>query len=85
MAADPGLVYDATYKDYLLFLCSNGFKNVDPSFKCPKIPPPPNALNYPSVAIPNLNGTVTIKRSVTNVGSSKSIYFASIRPPPGVC
>lgn len=83
-AADPGLVYDATYKDYLLFLCSNGHNNVDPSFKCPKRPPPPNALNYPSVAIPKLNGTVTIKRTVTNVGRSKSIYFASIRPPLGI-
>lgn len=83
-AADPGLVYDATYKDYLLFLCSNGFYKVDQSFKCPDKPPPPNALNYPSVAIPKLNGTVTIKRTVTNVGGSKSLYFASVRPPPGI-
>lgn len=83
-AADPGLVYDATYEDYLLFLCSNGVYNIDPSFKCPNNPPPPNALNYPSVAIPKLNGTVTVKRTVTNVGSSNSLYFASIKPPLGI-
>ncbi|WMV15724.1 hypothetical protein MTR67_009109 [Solanum verrucosum] len=40
-------------------------------------------LNYPSLAIPNLNDTVTARRRLTNVGASKSIYFASAKPPLG--
>ncbi|KAI3456089.1 hypothetical protein Pfo_012752 [Paulownia fortunei] len=83
-AADPGLVYDASYTDYLLFLCSSGIKNLDSSFKCPKNSPSPGNLNYPSLAIPKLNGTFTAVRTVTNVGSSKSVYLVSVKPPPGI-
>ncbi|KAL0398400.1 UNVERIFIED_CONTAM: Subtilisin-like protease SBT5.6 [Sesamum radiatum] len=83
-AADPGLVYDASYKDYLLFLCSSGAKSLDSSFKCPKISPSPVNLNYPSLAIPKLNGSVTAIRTVTNVGSSNSVYFVRVKPPPGI-
>ncbi|PSR98662.1 Subtilisin-like protease [Actinidia chinensis var. chinensis] len=83
-AADPGLVYDASYSEYLLFLCYHGVTKFDPSFKCPKSPPTPNNLNYPSLAISKLNGTVTVKRTVTNVGGGgKSVYFSSVKPPIG--
>ncbi|GMP74073.1 hypothetical protein CsSME_00031600 [Camellia sinensis var. sinensis] len=84
-AADPGLVYDASYTDYLLFLCSSGLPNFDPSFKCPKLSPTTttNNLNYPSLAISKLNGTVTVERTVTNVGDGKSVYFSSVKPPLG--
>ncbi|GMP74054.1 hypothetical protein CsSME_00031587 [Camellia sinensis var. sinensis] len=81
-AADPGLVYDATYTDYLLFLCSTGY-HLDPSFKCPKHPPSPSNLNYPSLAIAKLKRTVTVKRTVTNVGASKSVYSLTFKPPIG--
>lgn len=80
---DPGLVYDASYNDYLLYLCSGGLTNLDPSFKCPKKLPKLNDLNYPSIAIPGFNGTVTVRRSVTNVGSTESRYFAFVKPPLG--
>ncbi|GFQ02729.1 subtilisin-like protease sbt5.3 [Phtheirospermum japonicum] len=85
-AADPGLVYDASYTDYLLFLCSSGVdeKNNMGSKKCPKKLPSPVNLNYPSLAIPKLKGTVSVVRTVTNVGSSKSVYFASVKPPSGI-
>ncbi|XP_010272679.1 PREDICTED: subtilisin-like protease SBT5.6 [Nelumbo nucifera] len=84
-AADPGLVYDASYTDYLLFLCgSSGLKGLDPAFKCPKVSPSASNLNYPSLAISKLNGTMTVNRTVTNVGGGKSVYFASIIPPLGV-
>lgn len=83
-AADPGLVYDASYTDYLLFLCGNGVTNLDPSFKCPKSLPTSNNLNYPSLAISKLNGTMTVKRTVTNVGGrGKAVYFSSVKPPKG--
>ncbi|XP_019057283.1 PREDICTED: LOW QUALITY PROTEIN: subtilisin-like protease SBT5.6 [Tarenaya hassleriana] len=85
-AADPGLVYDASYKEYLLYCCSVSLTDVDPEFKCPKKPPPGYNLNYPSISIPNLNRTVKIQRRVTNVGSSNgtSTYFFSAKPPLGV-
>ncbi|XP_050370550.1 subtilisin-like protease SBT5.6 [Argentina anserina] len=83
-AADPGLVYDASYGDYLLYFCSMGVKNFDPTFKCPISPPAAVNLNYPSIAIPKLNGTITIKRTVTNVGNPKSVYFFTSKPPLGI-
>lgn len=83
-AADPGLVYDASYNDYLLYCCSIGVTLWDPKeFKCPKKLPPRYNLNYPSLAIPKLNGTITVTRTVTNVGQARSIYFSSITPPTG--
>ncbi|KAF6153100.1 hypothetical protein GIB67_034822 [Kingdonia uniflora] len=82
-AYDPGLVYDATYTDYLLQLCDNGDGQVDPNFKCPEIPPTTSDLNYPSLSISNLNGSVTVKRTVTNVGGNgKAVYFANIDQQP---
>lgn len=85
-AADPGLVYDASYTDYLLYLCSIGVSiaHIDPTFSCPKEPPTSAInLNYPSLAISKLNGSVTVKRTVKNVGYSKSFYSFTARPPLG--
>ncbi|XAR66678.1 Tripeptidyl-peptidase II [Bertholletia excelsa] len=81
-AADPGLVYDATYEDYLLFLCASGYA-VDPSFTCPKNPPSQSNLNYPSLAISNVRNATTVKRTVTNVGPSKSVYRVMVEAPTG--
>ncbi|KAH7545081.1 hypothetical protein FEM48_Zijuj01G0055400 [Ziziphus jujuba var. spinosa] len=61
-----------------------GVKTVDPKFKCPTTPPTSVNLNYPSLAISKLNGTVTVKRTVTNVGWGKSIYFFTSKPPVGI-
>lgn len=83
-AADPGLVYDASYSDYLLYLCSIGVKNIDSSFNCSKNSRAPVNLNYPSLAVPGLRHSVTAVRTVTNVGSSKNIYFVSVKPPLGI-
>ncbi|XP_042008706.1 subtilisin-like protease SBT5.6 isoform X1 [Salvia splendens] len=82
-AADPGLVYDASYTDYLLYLCSIGVK-IDYTFTCPKHSMGPLNLNYPTLAIPRLRDSVTLVRTVTNVGGSKSIYFVSMKPPLGI-
>ncbi|KAL4366623.1 hypothetical protein GQ457_05G027860 [Hibiscus cannabinus] len=86
-AVDPGLVYDATYNDYLLYLCTVGptcLIELNSTFKCPANPPSTLSLNYPSLAIPNLNTTVTVTRTVTNIGRPKSTYFFSAKPPLGV-
>ena len=82
-AADPGLVYDALYTDYLVYLCSLKVKVPDPSFKCPEVVPKTNDLNQPSLAIAKLNGTITVTRTVTNVGKGGSTYTAHVSPPVG--
>ncbi|XP_058101001.1 subtilisin-like protease SBT5.6 [Magnolia sinica] len=82
-ASDPGLVYDASYTDYLLYLCSLGI-NVDRSFKCPGYPISPTDLNHPSVAIPKLKGTLIVKRTVTSVTNQKSTYSLTVHPPSGI-
>ncbi|XP_031129448.1 subtilisin-like protease SBT5.6 [Ipomoea triloba] len=81
-AADPGLVYDTTYNDYLLYLCNLGV-TLDSSFKCPKNTPSASNLNYPSLSIANLQGSMTVKRTVTNVGNGNSTYIVKVAPPPG--
>nr|GLL30306.1 subtilisin-like protease SBT5.6 [Ipomoea trifida] len=81
-AADPGLVYDTTYNDYLLYLCNTGV-TLDSSFKCPKNTPSASNLNYPSLSIANLQGSMAIKRTVTNVGNGNSTYVVKVAPPPG--
>ncbi|XP_047312928.1 subtilisin-like protease SBT5.6, partial [Impatiens glandulifera] len=81
-AVDPGLVYDATYTDYLIYLCSNGYK-VDSTFTCPTNVSSSNNLNYPSLAVSNLIGPVTVVRTVTNVGNAVSVYNVTGRSPAG--
>ncbi|CAL9186972.1 unnamed protein product, partial [Musa hybrid cultivar] len=83
-ASDPGLVYDAGYEDYLLFACSSIGAQMDPSFPCPETPPPPSDLNYPSIAVSNLNGSVTVRRNVTNVGRGPARYRVTATEPTGV-
>ncbi|XP_038722514.1 subtilisin-like protease SBT5.6 [Tripterygium wilfordii] len=89
-AVDPGLIYDCSYTDYLSYLCSGGFKHInglssfDPTFKCPKDDIPPYNLNYPSLALPNIKGMVTISRSVTNVGNPPCVYYFKVEQPYGI-
>ncbi|TVU35232.1 hypothetical protein EJB05_17110 [Eragrostis curvula] len=83
-ALDPGLVYDASYQDYLLFACASAGAQLDPALPCPASPPPPYQLNYPSVAVHGLNGTVTVRRTVTNVGAGEARYTVAVIEPAGV-
>ncbi|XP_051128784.1 subtilisin-like protease SBT5.6 [Andrographis paniculata] len=82
-AADPGLVYNSSYTDYLLFICSSIGKSLDSSFSCPSNPPSSSSLNYPSLAIANVQGVTIIKRTVTNVGNKTSSYSVTIDEPEG--
>ncbi|XP_072993873.1 subtilisin-like protease SBT5.6 [Typha latifolia] len=83
-ASDPGLIYDASYEDYLVYTCSSTGVQMDPSFPCPKSPPSPSNLNHPSVAVANLNGSATVRRTVTNVGRGEAHYHVAIIEPVGV-
>ncbi|XP_071907216.1 subtilisin-like protease SBT5.3 [Coffea arabica] len=88
-AMDPGLIYDLTNQDYLTFLCSLGYNETnillftDETFTCPK-PISLVNLNYPSIAVPKLNGSITVTRTVKNVGSSPATYTALVVNPPGL-
>ncbi|XP_066314918.1 subtilisin-like protease SBT5.6 isoform X1 [Miscanthus floridulus] len=83
-ALDPGLVYDASYQDYLLFACASAGSQLDRSVPCPARPPPPYQLNHPSVAVHGLNGSVTVHRTVTNVGPGEARYTVAVVEPAGV-
>ncbi|KAL2645414.1 hypothetical protein R1flu_013001 [Riccia fluitans] len=92
-AADPGLVYDATTRDYTLYLCALGYgdQNVEvisgekDFCSREKYFPSPSNLNYPSLSVANLTDETTIiTRRVANVGTPRSVYVVSYQAPPGV-
>ncbi|KAJ0104700.1 hypothetical protein Patl1_17383 [Pistacia atlantica] len=83
-AADPGLIYDMNTADYIHYLCAMEYNNTDISrltgqpTMCPDPKPSMLDINLPSITIPSLRNSVTITRTVTNVGNSKSVYRAAI-------
>jgi len=88
-AMDPGLVYDTTIGDYLNFLCALGYNGTKisvftegPSYVCRKKFSLLN-LNYPSITVPNLSGSVTVTRTLKNVGSPGT-YIAHVQNPNGI-
>ncbi|GAA4406672.1 hypothetical protein GCM10023168_21930 [Fodinibacter luteus] len=73
-AADPGLVFDADWDDWLAFLCG-----AQPGGGCAGVTPTdPSDYNSPSIAIGALAGTQTVERTVTNVGDDTATYTASL-------
>ncbi|KAK9156405.1 hypothetical protein Sjap_003885 [Stephania japonica] len=89
-AMDPGLVYDLNTTDYLHFLCAIGYddktqiaKFSDKPYECPESFDLVD-FNYPSITVPNLNGSVTITRRVKNVGGPNVTYNAVVKSPPQI-
>ncbi|CAK9151834.1 unnamed protein product [Ilex paraguariensis] len=86
-AMDPGLVYDLATNDYLNFLCALGYSQTqielfsEGPYKCPK-PLVLTDFNYPSITVPKLTGSITVIRTVKNVGSPGT-YTARILEPTG--
>ncbi|XP_050236348.1 subtilisin-like protease SBT4.9 [Mercurialis annua] len=93
-AVNPGLIYDAHKDDYINFLCSikrytekmvrliSGENTI-----CPDKKSLPRDLNYPSITAfvePGKRFTISINRTVTNVGFANSTYKATIRASPMV-
>ncbi|KAK4765526.1 hypothetical protein SAY86_026616 [Trapa natans] len=87
-AVSPGLVYGITKKDYLLLLCSLGVDisalDSNSTTACPKAGRKTmkgGDLNYPSLSFKapaSDSFRLTLKRTVTNVGTANSVYRASI-------
>lgn len=87
-AMDPGLVYDLGVSDYLHFLRGLGYNQSmialfsKGPYSCPKNFTITD-LNYPSITIPNLHGSITVTRILKNVGSP-GIYIARVQKPTGI-
>lgn len=71
-AADPGLVFDSRFNDWLNFICGtqpgsfcSSFTAIDPS-----------NLNVASIAIGDLAGAQTVTRKATNVGGKETYTFS---------
>ena len=77
-AADPGLVYDSGWVDWLGFLC--GTSELNASY-CPAIGIDPSDLNIASFAIGALPGTQSVTRTATNVSSQNENYIFSASVP----
>jgi subtilisin family serine protease len=80
-AADPGLVYNAGFNDWLAFLCG-ATTRVSPSV-CSGLSVSgysldPSDLNVASIAIGDLVGIQTVTRKVTNVGPAAATYIPSV-------
>eukprot|EP00270_Netrium_digitus_P021725 TRINITY_DN9485_c0_g2_i1.p1 TRINITY_DN9485_c0_g2~~TRINITY_DN9485_c0_g2_i1.p1 ORF type:complete len:337 (+),score=48.50 TRINITY_DN9485_c0_g2_i1:226-1236(+) len=86
-AADPGLVYDETYENFMRFLAG-----IDPVATLTNLNYQGNVvirsynLNLPNIAVSNLRTgrSVLVTRRVTNVAAAVSTYHATFAAPPGV-
>ncbi|MBO4258130.1 S8 family serine peptidase [Streptomyces griseorubiginosus] len=86
IAADPGLVYDSKFGDWMAYLCAIGQPPVttagsDPCATVRKTDP--SDLNSPSIAVGDLAGQQTVTRTVTNVARTTGSYTPSLHTPPG--
>lgn len=85
-AMDPGLVYDLTIDDYIDFLC-NSSKNLTQilaitgkKHTCPSKKSSLLSFNYPSITVPGLNRSVTINRTLKNVGTPGTYTVRVLTP-----
>jgi hypothetical protein len=76
-AMDPGLVYDSSYDDWARFVCGSGQVGATHEL-CAKGKIDPSDLNYPTIAIGDLAGKQTVKRTVRNVGKLPEVYFPKV-------
>ena len=82
-AANPGLVFDSGFNDWLGFLCGTQL----PTSFCSDAGVPvldPSNLNTASIAIGDMAGVQTVTRRVTNVGGSAATYTPSYTGMAGI-
>ncbi|KAF5743579.1 Subtilase 1.3 [Tripterygium wilfordii] len=91
-ALDPGLIYDIEPQDYFEFLCTQRLTPTQLSVfgkysnrSCHHSLASPGDLNYPAVSVvfPDNSSTLTIHRTVTNVGPPISNYHVAVSPFKG--
>lgn len=79
-AADPGLVFNSGYYDWLAFICNtqpSGLASLCNSLWSAGYTTKATDFNVASISIGALPGSATVTRTVTNVGSAKATYTAS--------
>lgn len=87
-ALDPGLIYDIEAQDYFEFLCTQGLSPMQlkvfgkhANRTCQKSLRSPGDLNYPAISVVFPDNTsissLTLHRTVTNVGPPVSSYHAA--------
>lgn len=86
-AANPGLVYDSGFNDWLAFLCGTT-TGVSPA-TCTALVgagylTDPSNFNGASIAIGDMAGIQTVTRKVTNVGGSAATYTSSVTGMSGI-
>ena len=74
LAANPGLVFDAGYNDWIAFICGTQ----PGSFCAPNQAIDPSNLNVASIAIGDMAGVQTVKRRVTNVTGAAATFTSSV-------
>jgi hypothetical protein len=87
LAADPGLVFNSGINDWLAMLCGTT-TGVNPA-TCAALATAgysfdASDMNTASIAIGDLAGSQTVKRSVTNVGNSAATYTAVVTGMTGI-
>ena len=80
-AADPGLVFNSNANDWLAFLCG-ATTGVNPA-TCAALSGAgysldPSDMNTASIAIGDMAGVQTVRRTVTNVGSAAANYSVNV-------
>lgn len=82
-AVDPGLVYDAGKADFVQYQCKMNKAIVTPASDCTTFGTLDESynLNLPSITVASVQGSVTVRRKVTNVGASSAVYNASASVP----
>ncbi|XBI97792.1 hypothetical protein VPH35_018110 [Triticum aestivum] len=88
-AMDPGLVLESGFDDYISFLCSLPQLSPDDvqgatGATCQAALDSPADLNLPPITVSVLQGSLTVRRRVTNAASNAERYLCSALPPDGV-
>ncbi len=82
-AVAPGLVYDAGKADYVAYQCKVNKALVTPASDCVTFGTLDESynLNLPSITVSAVQGSVKVKRRVTNVGASTATYSGTVSVP----
>jgi subtilisin family serine protease len=86
-AANPGLVYDSNFNDWLAFICATQPQGLEATCEAlwnAGFSRNPSDFNSPSIAIGDLVGTETVTRSVTNVSGGELTVTANVTGMTGM-
>jgi microcystin-dependent protein len=86
-AANPGLVYDSSWNDWLAFLCgtTNGVNPAScTALKNAGYSTDASDMNVASIAIGDLAGVQTVTRKVTNVSGAAATFTSAVTGMTGI-